>query len=97
MRFMFASCTVATLDFRGFDPSHLTDLFYTFSGCSHLTTIYADSTWALPTSGISGSQCFYSCSTSLVGGNGTVCASSKTGYTYFRIDTASTPGYVTVA
>ncbi len=97
MRFMFASCAVATLDFRGFDPSHLTDLFYTFSGCSHLTTIYADSTWALPTSGISGSQCFYSCSTSLVGGNGTVCASSKTGYTNFRIDTASTPGYVTVA
>ena len=97
MRFMFAACAVTTLGFRGFDPSHLTDLFYTFSGCSHLTTIYADSTWALPTSGISGSQCFYSCSTSLVGGNGTVCASSKTGYTNFRIDTASTPGYVTVA
>ena len=34
---------------------------------------------------------------SLVGGNGTVWASSKTGYTYFSIDTASTPGYVTVA
>ena len=34
------------IDFRSFDPSHLTDLFYTFSGCSHLTTIYADSTWA---------------------------------------------------
>jgi len=34
---------------------------------------------------------------SLVGGNGTAWASSKTAYTYFRIDTASTPGYITVA
>ena len=97
MRYTFSSCAFTTIDFRGFDPSHLTDLFYTFSGCSHLTTIYADSTWALPSSGISGSQCFYSCSTSLVGGNGTVWASYKTGYTYFRIDTASTPGYITAA
>lgn len=97
MRYTFSSCAFSTIDFRGFDPSHLTDLFYTFSGCSHLTTIYADSTWALPSSGISGSQCFYSCSTSLVGGNGTVWASNKTGYTYFRIDTTSTPGYITAA
>lgn len=97
MRYTFSSCAFSTIDFRGFDPSHLTDLFYTFSGCSHLTTIYADSTWALPSSGISGSQCFYSCSTSLVGGNGTVWASNKTGYTHFRIDTASTPGYITAA
>ena len=97
MRFMLASCAVTTLDFRGFDPSTLTDLYYAFSSCSSLTTIYADSTWTLPSSGISGSQCFYSCSTNLVGGNGTVWASSKTGYTYFRIDTASTPGYITAA
>lgn len=96
MRFTFASCAVTTLDFRGFDPSTLTDLYYTFSSCSRLTTIYADSTWTLPSSGISGSQCFYSCSTSLVGGNGTVWASNKTAYTYFRIDTASTPGHITV-
>lgn len=97
MRFTFASCAVTTMDFRGFDPSTLTDLYYTFSSCSSLTTIYADSTWALPSSGISGSQCFYSCSTSLVGGNGTVWASNKTAYTYFRIDTASTPGYITAS
>ena len=97
MRYMFSSCAFTTIDFRGFDPSTLTDLFYTFSGCSRLTTIYADASWALPSSGITGSQCFYSCSTSLVGGNGTVWASNKTAYTYFRIDTASTPGYITVA
>ncbi len=68
-----------------------------FSGRSHLTTIYADSTWALPSSGISGPQCFYSCSTSLAGGNGAVWTSSKTGCAYLRIDSASTPGYITAA
>ena len=97
MRYAFTSCAVTELDFRGFDPSTLTDLFYAFSGCSSLTTIYADSTWALLSSGISGSQCFYSCSTSLVGGAGTVWSSSNTSYTYFRIDTAATPGYLTAA
>ena len=97
MRYTFSSCVFTTIDFRGFDPSMLTDLFYTFSGCSSLATIYADSTWALPSSGITGSQCFYSCSTSLVGGNGTVWASNKTAYTYFRVDTASTPGYITAS
>ena len=68
MRYMFSSCALTMIDFRGFDPSTLTDLFYTFSGCSKLTTILADASWALPTSGLTGSQCFYSCSTSLVGG-----------------------------
>ena len=82
----------------GFVPSStLTDLYYTFSSCSSLTTIYADSTWALPSSGISGSQCFYSCSNSLVGGNGTVWSNANTGYTYFRIDEASHAGYLTAA
>lgn len=95
MRYTFSSCAVTTLDFRGFDPSTLTDLFYCFSGCSSLTTIYADSTWTLPSSGISGSQCFYSCN-SLVGGNGTAWSSSNTGYTYMRIDAAGSPGYLTV-
>ena len=97
MRYTFSSCVFTTIDCRGFDPSMLTGLFYTFSGCSSLATIYADSTWALSSSGITGLQCFYSCSTSLVGGNGTVWASNKTAYTHFRVDTASTPGYITAS
>lgn len=97
MRFMFSSCAVTTLDFRGFDPSTLTDLYYAFASCSSLTTIYADSTWALPTSGVSGSQCFYACSAKLVGGNGTTWSSSNTSYTYFRIDKAGQAGYLTAA
>ena len=96
LRYAFSSCAVTTLDFRGFDPSTLTDLFYCFSGCSSLVTIYADSTWALPSSGISGSQCFYSCN-SLVGGAGTAWSSSNTGYQYMRIDAAGSPGYLTMA
>ncbi|MBQ9003861.1 MAG: hypothetical protein IJ087_18600 [Eggerthellaceae bacterium] len=97
MRFAFSSCSALTsLDFRGFDPSSLTDLYYTFGGSSALATIYADSTWALPSSGVSGSSCFYNCR-NLVGGNGTAWSSSATSYTYFRIDTTSAPGYLTAA
>ena len=90
------SATFAS-DTDTFSCLNLNCLFYTFSGCSYLTTINADPTWALPASGITGSQCFYSCSASLVGGNGTAWASNKTAYTYFRIDTASTLGYITAA
>ena len=97
MYFTFASCSSLTeLDFRGFDPSTLTDLGYALSSCSALTTIYADSTWALPSSGVTGSQCFYG-SRSLVGGAGTAWSSSATSYTYMRIDAAGAPGYLTAA
>lgn len=96
MRYTFSSCAFTTIDFRGFDPLHLMDLFYCFSGCGELTTILADSTWALPTSGISGMQCFYNCK-KLVGGNGTAWPSSNTNCTYVRIDKAGTPGYLTSA
>ena len=74
----------------------MTDLYYCFSGCSSLAMIYADSTWALPSSGISGSQCFYSCR-SLIGGSGTAWTSSNASYTYMRIDEAGQAGYLTAA
>ena len=97
MCFAFTSCTgLTSLDFWGFDPTHLTDLYYCFGGCNNLVTIYADSTWALPSSGVSGASCFYNCS-KLVGGNGTTWTSSKTSYTYMRIDAANSAGYLTAA
>ena len=96
MRYTFSFCAVTTLDFRGFDPSTPTDLFYCFSACSSLTTIYADPTWQLPSSGITGSQRFYGCS-SLVGGNGTQWSSGNTGCQYMRIDRAGQAGYLTAA
>ena len=97
MQYTFSSCSgITSLDFRGFDPSHLTSLYLTFGSCSNLVTIYADSSWALPSSGLSGSQTFYNCN-SLVGGNGTTYANSRTGYTYMRVDTTGTPGYLTAS
>lgn len=97
MRYAFSSCSAFDeLDFRGFDPSALTDLYYTFGGCSSLATIYADPDWALPSSGVSGSQCFYNCR-QLVGGNGTAWSSSNTGYAYMRIDRAGQAGYLTAS
>ena len=42
------------------------------------------------------SQCFYNYR-NLVGGNGTARSSSNVSYTYFRIDAAGAPGYLTAA
>lgn len=47
IRYLFAGCSsLASVDFSGFYPSMLTDLFYCFSTCSSLSTILADATWA---------------------------------------------------
>lgn len=83
-RYALNSCGVAELDLTGLDPSSLTDLFYCFSTCSALTTIYVDAGWELP-SGASSYGCFYNCK-ALVGENGTAWDSSKTSATYMRID-----------
>jgi len=89
-------CTsLVTLYLTGLDPSSFTNLQYAFSGCSALVTIYVDSTWALPSSGLSGVGTYNS--KAIVGGNGTTYSSSNYGYAYCRIDTASTPGYLTAA
>lgn len=65
-RQQLTSATFAA-DMATFSYLNLNYLFYTFSGCSRLTTNFADASWALPLSGITGSQCFCSCPTSLVG------------------------------
>ena len=91
----FNSCKgLVELDFRGFDPGSLTKMDYTFGACSNLKTILADAGWELPTSGITGFQTFYQC-TSLVGGAGTTYASSRAGYQYMRIDETGAAGYLT--
>lgn len=95
MNYAFSGCTsLASVDLRGFDPSSLTTLVTVFGGCSALTTILADATWTLPSSGVSGTNTFYGCS-QLVGGNGTVFDASNVGYQYMRVDAAGTPGYLT--
>ena len=96
MRYAMNGCTgVTSLDLRGMDPSSLTDLFYAFAGCSALTTIYADSTWALPNTA-SGSGTFYNCQ-NLVGGNDTAYSASAYGYTRMVIDRAGQAGYLTAS
>ena len=95
MQHTFNSCTGLTeIDLSGLDPSSLEDLTYTFGGCSALVTIWADADWELPSSGITGYQTFYQC-TSLVGGAGTTYASSRAGYQYMRIDGVGGAGYLT--
>ena len=95
MRHTFNSCEGLTeVDLSGLDPSSLEDLTYTFSGCGSLVTIWADADWALPSSGVSGFQTFYQCS-SLVGGAGTTYASSRAGSQYRRIDGVGGAGYLT--
>lgn len=95
MQFAFASCAgVTELDFRGFDPSSLTNLYMAFGSCGNLATIRADASWALPASGVSGTQTFYGCS-KLVGGNGTAYANNRTGYAYFVVDREGQVGYLT--
>lgn len=94
MRYAFSSCGLGQLDLRGFDPSGLEDVSYCFAGSNSLSTIYADAGWALPTSGLSGAQCFYNC-TSLVGGNGTAYANGATSSAMLHIDAAGSPGYLT--
>ena len=95
MQHTFNSCEGLTeIDLSGLDASSLEGLTYTFGGCSALVTIWVDSDWALPASGVSGFQTFYQC-TSLVGGAGTTYASSRAGYQYMRIDGAGGAGYLT--
>jgi hypothetical protein len=96
--FLFQGCSgVTTLDLTGLDPSTITKWGYAFANMDALTTIKVDSTWTLP-SGLSSSaklSCFYG-STKLVGGNGTAYDSSKVSADMAVIDTADTPGYLTV-
>lgn len=94
MRYTFAGCDgLATLDLSGFPTAELEDVFYCFSGCGSLTTIWADADWALP-AGCTGMGTFYGC-TALVGGAGTTYSSSRISATYMRIDGVGGAGYLT--
>ncbi|MBP3885797.1 MAG: hypothetical protein J6D54_12800 [Olsenella sp.] len=96
LRYAMNGCSgLVSLDLSGFDPSSLKDLFYAFAQCKALETIYADSTWTLP-SGCSGLGTFYN-DTRLKGGNGTEYSSSAYGYARMVIDREGQAGYLTAA
>ena len=100
---MFRNCSgLTSLDLSNFNTSNVTDMDAMFDSCNNLTTIYVseyDSTtrkgWTTENEKSYG-FIFYNCP-NLVGGNGTKYNSSYSykDKEYARIDTASTPGYLT--
>ena len=95
MAVMFNLCSsLTTLDLSTFDTSKVTDMRGMFFECSNLVTIYVSNDWT--TSAVtSGENMFGNCS-KLVGGNGTAYSSANQTHTYAVIDTAETPGYLTL-
>ena len=96
MHNMFSGCTsLKNIDLSSFDTNSLTVASGIFQNCSFLQTIYVSNSWNL-SNVIDNSDSIFSGCTSLVGGNGTVFDSTKTDKTMAVIDTASTPGYLTL-
>ncbi|MDO5028738.1 MAG: BspA family leucine-rich repeat surface protein [Bacillota bacterium] len=94
MSSIFKNCQALTsLDLSSFDTSKSTSFFEMFCGCSNLKTIYATKDFNT-TDTNNKDRMFYKCS-ALVGGNGTICDSSKTGSTYAKIDRQGQEGYFT--
>ena len=96
---LFRNCSaVRTLDLSTFNTAKATSIAAMFNGCSSLETIYASDKFT--TSQISGigSDTFYGCSSSLVGGNGTryTGASGTSSGRYAHVDTDNNPGYFTL-
>lgn len=98
MESMFQFCkSLSILDlssFNTFNVTNMRQMFYMQYYTPLLTTIYVDPTqWN--TNKVSSSYAMFQDCNSLIGGNGTVYNSSYTDKTYARVDTASTPGYLT--
>jgi len=93
---MFAYCTgLSVLDLSSFDTSNVLSMSYMFKGCGELNIIYVGDNWTIESVTI-GEDMFAGC-TKLVGGNGTSYESAGVGdCTYARVDTATTPGYLTL-
>lgn len=92
---MFNDCNqLKVIDLTGFDTRSGTCTNGMFSQCSSLTTIYVGDAWKMDNIHDS-SQMFQGCSSSLVGGAGTVWSTSHIDGEYARIDGADTPGYFT--
>ena len=95
MERMFYSCNaLVTIDISSFNTTNVTDMSYMFSGSSNLVTIYVSNDWT--TSAVTSGGYMFEYSYNLVGGNGTVYNDSYLGHPYAVIDTAETPGYLTL-
>lgn len=85
---------IALLDLSGWNTSNVTVMDYMFNNCAKLKTIYVSELWNTNKVTSSDSSNMFTGCTALIGGNGTAYNSSYTDKTYARIDTASTPGYL---
>ena len=83
-----------TISLTGWDTSSAKITSSMFVNCSSLKTIKVSNSWTM-SNVTNSSGMFYGCS-SLTGGNGTTFDSGHIDATYARIDTASTPGYLTL-
>ena len=95
---MFSDCNkLKVLDLTGFDTRSGIQTTGMFSQCSSLTAIYVGDAWNMDNIGTDGSlDMFQACSTSLVGGGGTVWSESHVNGEYAHIDGGtSNPGYFT--
>ena len=91
----FNNCKKLTeLDLSSFTGAKLDNMYFTFTGCSNLKTIYSSEKFS--TAKVTRyDNCFTGC-TSLVGGAGTTYSSSNVGTKYAHIDGGpSNPGYFT--
>lgn len=93
----FSGTLYSVLDLSGITPplpENNVNLYYTFEGCSNLTTIYCENLYTGSTSQ-NVSNTFANCSTNLVGGNGTVWNSSNISGSYAVVDAEGSAGYFT--
>ncbi|MBR5685587.1 MAG: BspA family leucine-rich repeat surface protein [Muribaculaceae bacterium] len=91
---MFVACRLTKLDLRSFNTAMVTNMYYMFSGCEYLTTIFVGSGWTTATVTSSGGM-FYYCS-KIKGSRGTTYNPNHTDASYAHIDGGtSNPGYLT--
>ncbi len=89
-----ASSADIVLTLSKFSTRNVTNTYRMFNTCSKLKTIYVNPLIWDMSNVTNSSDMFRSCY-NLVGGNGTTYNSSYTDKTYARVDTPSTPGYLT--
>ncbi len=93
MSYMFQDCeNLTSLDLSNFNTAKVTDMSHMFYGCTNMRTICVGDGWS--TNNVTESSDMFTGCTNLVGGSGTVFASTYVDKEYARVDGGtSAPGY----
>lgn len=93
MGYMFGNCeNLTNLDLSNFNTAKVTDMSYMFHGCTNMRTICVGDGWS--TANVTESRFMFTGCPNLVGGSGTVFASTHVDKEYARVDGGtSAPGY----